>query len=52
MTILRELKEAFAPHGFLLTAAVAAGADTINSAYDVSSIGRYFRSIQYLEYLN
>lgn len=40
VTILSELKEAFTPHGLMLTAAVSAGADTINNAYDVSSIGR------------
>ena len=33
ITLLRELKEAFEPHGFLLTAALSPGKPTIDSAY-------------------
>jgi len=50
VAILSELKEAFAPYGFLLTAAVSAGAETINNAYDVASLGRLLDQIHLMAY--
>lgn len=36
--LLRELKEAFKPYGYLLTAAVAAGKSNIEKAYEIPKI--------------
>ncbi len=38
--IKKELKQAFAPYNYLLTAAVGAGKSTIDSAYEVSEIAK------------
>ena len=40
MKIKKELKQAFAPYNYLLTAAVGAGKSTIDSAYEVSEIAK------------
>lgn len=37
--MIRELKAAFAPYGFLLTAAVSPGKSTIDTAYDIPAMG-------------
>ena len=34
------MKEAFAPHGFMLTAAVSAGKSTMDTGYDVPAMSR------------
>ena len=39
--LVAELKAVFAPENLLLTAAVAAGKSTIDTAYEISSIARY-----------
>ncbi|CAG0902228.1 unnamed protein product [Darwinula stevensoni] len=38
--LLRDLKAAFRPYGFLLTAAVSAGKNTIDTAYDVPGMSQ------------
>lgn len=44
------MKAAFAPHGFLLSAAVAAGKGTIDSAYEISEIAKLVQySFKYLD---
>lgn len=40
--LLKELKEAFIPHGYLLTSAVSAGKWFIDPAYDIPEISKYF----------
>lgn len=40
VNMISELKEAFKPHGLLLTAAVSAGKGTIDTAYDVPAVSR------------
>ena len=39
-SLTRELRQAFNPHGFLLTAAVSAGKWFIDPGYDVPEISR------------
>lgn len=48
--LLKELKEAFAPYGFLLSAAVAAGTYTIQTAYDVPSMSKHVDFINLMAY--
>jgi chitinase len=38
--MIRELKNAFMPYGWLLTAAVSPGKSTIDSAYDIPALAR------------
>jgi chitinase len=38
--MIQELKNAFAPYGWLLTAAVPPGKSTIDSAYDIPAVAR------------
>lgn len=38
--LLKELKEALKPYGFLLTAATAAGKSNIDKAYEVTEIAK------------
>ncbi|GIX71300.1 chitotriosidase-1 [Caerostris darwini] len=45
-----ELKETFASRGMLLTAAVSAGKNTIDKAYDVPSLARYLDFINLMAY--
>lgn len=47
---LKELKEAFEPYGFLLTAAVSAGKHTIDLAYDIPAVSRYLDIINLMAY--
>jgi len=50
ITLLKELKEAFEPHGLLLTAAVAAGQNTIDTAYDIPGMNKYLDFINVMAY--
>lgn len=40
ISVLRELKTAFAPYGLILTAAVSSGKETIDSAYDIPALSK------------
>ena len=46
----RELKTAFIPYGWELTAAVAAGKDKIDAGYDVPEISKYLDAIHIMTY--
>ncbi|GIY59439.1 chitotriosidase-1 [Caerostris darwini] len=48
--LLKELKDAFSSRGLLLTAAVSAGKNTIDKAYDVPSVSRYLDFINLMAY--
>ncbi|CAG0903384.1 unnamed protein product [Darwinula stevensoni] len=48
--LLRDLKAAFAPNGFLLTAAVSAGKNTIDTAYDVPGMSQTLDYISVMAY--
>ncbi|XP_035213611.1 chitinase-3-like protein 1 [Stegodyphus dumicola] len=48
--LLKEMKEAFRSHGLLLSAAVSAGQSTIDSAYDISALGKYLDMINLMAY--
>lgn len=48
--LLRELKEAFAPKQYLLTAAVSAGKWFIDPAYDIGQVSRYLDLINLMAY--
>ncbi|GBM66525.1 Chitotriosidase-1 [Araneus ventricosus] len=50
VTLLKELKEAFAPHGLLLSAAVSAGKNTIDTAYDIPGVAKYLDYINVMTY--
>ncbi|CAL1277038.1 unnamed protein product [Larinioides sclopetarius] len=50
VTLLKELKEAFTTHGLLLTAAVSAGKNTIDTAYDIPGISEYLDFINVMTY--
>ncbi|CAB3241732.1 unnamed protein product [Arctia plantaginis] len=39
--LVKELSEAFEPHGYIITAALGAGKETMDSAYDLSKLSRY-----------
>lgn len=39
--MISELKNAFAPYGWLLTAAVSAGKSTIDVAYNIPAMNKY-----------
>ncbi|KAL0809643.1 hypothetical protein ABMA28_011168 [Loxostege sticticalis] len=39
--LVRELSEAFKPRGYILTAALGAGKDTMEAAYDLPKLSRY-----------
>ncbi|GFT33597.1 chitotriosidase-1 [Trichonephila clavipes] len=45
-----ELKEAFSSHGLLLTAAVSAGQNTIDQAYDIPAVAKYLDFINLMAY--
>jgi chitinase len=40
ISMIQELKNAFAPYGWMLTAAVPCGKSTIDSAYDIPALAR------------
>lgn len=48
--LLRELKDAFQPHGYLLTAAVSAGKWFIDPAYDIGQVSKYLDLINLMAY--
>lgn len=48
--LCRELKQAFAPHGLLVTAAVAAGQNTAESAYEILEISKSLDFINLMAY--
>lgn len=50
ISLLKELKEAFRPHGYLLTAAVSAGKPTIDRAYNVPEMNKYLDIINLMTY--
>lgn len=48
--LLKELHEAFHDHGYLLTAAVSAGKETIERAYDIPQVNKYLDFINLMTY--
>lgn len=50
VTLLTEMRAAFAPKGYLLTAAVSAGQGTIDKAYDVPRISELLDLINVMSY--
>lgn len=50
ISLLKELRAALAPHGYLLTAPVSAGAPTIDRAYDVPEMNKYLDFISLMAY--
>lgn len=48
--LLRELKQAFEPHNYLLTAAVSAGKWFIDPAYDIPQVSKYLDLINLMAY--
>lgn len=49
-TLIRELKQSLSPKGYLLTAAVSAGKNTIEPAYDVPAMSRDLDFINVMAY--
>nr|XP_042910581.1 chitinase-3-like protein 1 isoform X1 [Parasteatoda tepidariorum]XP_042910582.1 chitinase-3-like protein 1 isoform X2 [Parasteatoda tepidariorum] len=50
VALLRELKAAFASHGYLLTAAVSAGVKTMDTAYNIPEVSKYLDFINVMAY--
>src|SRR5699024_7543391 len=50
ISLIRELKAAFKPHGYLLTAAVSAGKETIDRAYDIPEMNKYLDFVNLMAY--
>ncbi|XP_064474372.1 chitotriosidase-1-like [Ornithodoros turicata] len=50
VALLRELSEAFRPHGLLLTAAVSAGKHFMDPAYDIPQVSKYLDLIHVMAY--
>ncbi|XP_076330487.1 putative chitinase 10 [Tachypleus tridentatus] len=50
VTLLKEMKQAFSPHGLLLTAAVSAGVKTIETAYDIPKVSQYLDIVNIMTY--
>lgn len=48
--MLKELKTAFSPFGYILTAAVSAGKWTIDNAYDIKGINEHIDWINLMSY--
>ena len=48
---MKELKEAFAPYNFLLSAAVGAGKNTIDLAYEIDEIHKYLDFVNLMTYV-
>lgn len=48
--LLRDLKEAFAPKGWIVTAAVSAGRYTMEVAYDIPSMALYLDQLHLMSY--
>jgi chitinase len=49
--LVTELKQAFTPHGLLLTAAVAAGKTNIDNGYEIDKISRHLDWINLMTYV-
>lgn len=50
ISLLRELHDAFKPHGYLLTVAVSAGKPTIDRAYDIPEMNKYLDFVNLMAY--
>jgi len=50
VTLLKELKEAFATDGYILSAAVSAGKWTVDNAYDIAGISKHIDFINMMTY--
>ncbi|XP_068622318.1 probable chitinase 2 [Battus philenor] len=50
VSLVKELKEAFEPKGYLLTAAFGAGKETMEAAYDMHKLSRYLDYIHMMCY--
>lgn len=50
VALLQELRKAFDPHGYILTAAVSAGQPTIDRAYDVPALSKNLDFINLMTY--
>ncbi|XP_022817324.1 probable chitinase 2 [Spodoptera litura] len=48
--LVKELSEAFEPHGYILTAALGAGKSTMETAYDLAKLSRYLDLIHMMCY--
>ncbi|CAH0599782.1 unnamed protein product [Chrysodeixis includens] len=48
--LVKELSEAFQPHGYILTAALGAGKTTMETAYDLAKLSRYLDLIHMMCY--
>ena len=48
--LIRELKAAFEPHGYLLTAAIGAAAPTIDVSYDIPAMYKYLDLVHVMCY--
>ena len=48
--LIRDLKRAFQPHGYLLTAAIGAVVPTIDTSYDVASMYKYLDLVHVMCY--
>ncbi|XP_075988351.1 chitinase 2 [Anticarsia gemmatalis] len=48
--LVKELSEAFEPHGYILTAALGAGKTTMDTAYDLAKLSRYLDLIHMMCY--
>ncbi|XP_063595451.1 probable chitinase 2 [Penaeus indicus] len=48
--LVKELREAFRPYGWMLTAAVAAGKSTIDTAYDIDDLARNLDFLHIMAY--
>ena len=50
ITLLKELHDAFKPHGYLLTAAVGAGSSLDDRAYNIPEMSKYLDYINLMTY--
>nr|QIJ96694.1 chitinase 2a [Glyphodes pyloalis] len=50
VALVKELSEAFKPRGYILTAALGAGKDTMDAAYDLTKLSRYLTLIHMMCY--
>ncbi|XP_048477851.1 probable chitinase 2 [Plutella xylostella] len=50
VSLVKELKEAFEPKGYILTAALGAGKETMDAAYELSKLSRYLDFIHMMCY--
>ncbi|KZS05680.1 Chitotriosidase-1 [Daphnia magna] len=50
VSMIQELKTAFAPYGWILTAAVSPGKSTIDSAYDIPAVGNILDQVHVMTY--